>query len=140
MNEALIKKIFFRLIILLFSIFSICFILFAYLAFGYANQNPNSEIKLTPFNYLIPLTLTVIFILVYNIILYFKSIRTNNILLIVSLCASIYSIFWMIKVLIFEVDRYSLVSFGLALFCIININLIIYKNRKTESGKIDSVS
>ena len=132
MNEALLKKILFRLIIVLFSIFSICYILFAYLAFGYGNQNPNSDVKLTTFNYLIPLILTIVFILIYHIIVYFKSIKTNNTLFTLCLFASAYSIYWMTKVLIFEVDRYNLVSFGLALFCIININSIIFKNRKTQ--------
>jgi len=128
------------MIIVLSSIFSIWYILLAHLAFGYGNQNPNSGIKLNTVNFLIPLILTIIFIIIYNIIIQFKPIRTNIILFTLNLLASIYSIYWMTKVLTFEMNKYNLVSFGLALFCIININLIIYKNRKTQSNRIDSVS
>jgi|GEM_PF-3233318 len=138
MNETLIKKIFFRLIILLFSMYSIWYIILAYFFFNYLNQRPESSTKLTLMNFLFPLFLTIIFILIYNIILYFKSIKTNNILFAFCFLASAYSIYWMAKVLIFEIDRYNLVSFGTALFCIINVNIIIYKNRKTQSSRIDS--
>lgn len=140
MSEALIKKVLFRLIILFFSIFSICYILFAYLAFGYGNQNPNSDIKLTPLNFLIPLILTIVFILTYNVAVYFKIIKTNDTLFTFGLIVSAYCLYWMIRVLIIEIDIYNLISFGIALFCIINVNLIIYKNRKTQSNTIDSVS
>lgn len=118
--------------------YSIWYIILAYFFFNYLNQRPESSTKLTLMNFLFPLFLTIIFILIYNIILYFKSIKTNNILFAFCFLASAYSIYWMAKVLIFEIDRYNLVSFGTALFCIINVNIIIYKNRKTQSSRIDS--
>lgn len=135
MNKELIKRIVFRLMIFILSVYSIFYILLTQLVFGYANQNPNNNVKLTPFNFLIPLILTILFIIIYNVVLYFKSIKNTNLLLYVSLLASIYVIYWIIKVLNYDWDKNSLISLGTALFCVINVNLILNKNRRIINSK-----